>query len=281
MDYDRFRPIPDGSNDSKKNTFTEPPVKDYSSFVTPSADGEQPAKPKKRHHGLRTTLLLIILIVLIAGGYAAYHKQNHKTVATKATTTQTKATTVAAAPKIATTSYDSPNFNVTMNYPTGWTVASDTASSLTVESPSMSLTAASGQTIKGKVVMTITPKGQLPAAFGSSAATAVVDSQLVTYSQPTSTQRAQTYLSFVQYASTTTSGALDGIYITGDYGYQKDQDIPTTDVTSLDPLVTITFGKCADTACSSLTTTNITASSWNSTTFSAPVLTLLKSLAFS
>jgi hypothetical protein len=282
MEYDRFRPNPHPVDDDSTTDYTEPPVKDYSQFLD-NPGSKRPSSPQQRQPRRKAAVIILILVVLAGGGYGAYYHTNHKAVASQpATTAQTKPTKpTAATPKIATTSYDSPNFNLALNYPTGWTVAGDTASSLTIESPAMQLTSSAGQSVSGKVVLSLQPEGQLPSAFGTSDATAVLNSQLISYAQPTSTQRAQTYLSFVQYASTTTTGALDGIYITGDYGYQKDQTIPRSDIAGLDPLATVTFGKCADTACTSLTTTNITASSWTSTSFSPPILTLLKSLAFS
>jgi hypothetical protein len=145
----------------------------------------------------------------------------------------------------------------------------------------MKLTDAQGQAVTAQIFMTMVPQGQVPAVFGNTDATAVLTSQLIKYTNPTSSQRAQTYLSFVQYASTVTLGGLDGLYVTGNYGYQKDQNIPRTDVVNLNPLVTITFGKCSDATCATgATPLTIASTDWNSSSLSAPILSLLTSLSF-
>jgi hypothetical protein len=130
--------------------------------------------------------------------------------------------------------------------------------------------------------MTILPQGQPPKDFDAGNAVAVRDSEKVSYTKPTPSQRAQTYLSFVQYAATTTHGALDGIYITGNVGYKKTQPIPKTDVAARDPIVGITFVKCANDACSGAVPTplSIKASEWDNNSFKAPIKTMLTSLAF-
>jgi hypothetical protein len=270
--------------------LVEPPVKDFSQFVTHYQDEPdsqfQPlnlsplATPNRKMHTGRFISGAVLAILLIGGAVVLANK-NQPAVHKVATSTVHTSSKAAAVPKIATTSYTANNFNVALEYPTGWNVVSDTASSVLIESPVMQLKTAASQTLSGKVLVTIQPQGQLPTSFGTADATAVSTSKLITYVQPTSNQRAQTYISFVQYAATTTSGALDGIYITGDYGYQKDQTIPRTDLTNLNPLVTVTFGNCADTKCTSLTSTNIPVSTFDNPTFSAPILTLLESLAFS
>ncbi|HSX37052.1 MAG TPA: hypothetical protein VLG13_02970 [Patescibacteria group bacterium] len=275
MDEDAHaNPVPEIPEVPEHNMPKEPP------------SHNQFAPPNRQVGGQRnrTGLIVVTALLVLAVGAGAYWKfGRHKTAAHTAASTQSttkKPVASNVAPKVETQEFNSSTFNVSFNYPKDWTVTDTGTPPLTVISPTTQLVAANGQTVSGKIIMTIQQTGQVPVAFGSANATAVVDSQKVSYTQPTPSQRAQTYLTFVQYAATTTSNALDGIYITGDFGYQKGQDIPKTDVAKPNPLVTVTFAKCSNTACSGTTALSIKASDWGDQTFQAPIKTLLTSLAF-
>lgn len=238
-------------------------------------------KPKRRwsHY-----VLIFIFVVVLAGGiyWLWQHPKkslpaNTPTVAANQKTNQQPQQTAPA-----TAHYDSSNFNIGFDYPKDWTVTDSGNGQLTVRSTTMSLTAANGQTVNSQVLMTITQKGQNLSVFNSGSAVAVLDSKKITYTKPTQSQRADTYLSFLQYANTTISGALDAVDITGNYGYTKGQDIPKNDIANIDPLVSVTFLKCASTACPAGTTTatSIASSNWNDSLFSTPITKMLESLSF-
>jgi hypothetical protein len=277
MDNDRFKPsasqpLPEPPYSRRKDPFAEPPVKDF----TPSLQDRQ----KQKHTGRKVLTGLLVLIILAGGGTGAYWQFfRHKTTPVAAhATTKAPAT---PPPAVQTIDYTSNGFGVTFKYPKGWAVTDNGATSVTILSPAMSLTAANGQKVSGKIVVVFQPQGQIPSAFGTADATAVLTSQSISYKEPTPDQAAQTYLSFVQYNSTTTLGGLDGIYLTGNNGYQKNQTIPHADVAAVNPLVAVTFGQCTGTNCANVTNLTITSTSWNSSTFSAPILAILKSLSFS
>lgn len=284
MDNDRFQPQPkvDQTTETKvktgKDPFAEPPIKDYSHLLSAKA---RPSK--KQHRTMRIVgLVLLLVIVLGVGAYFGY-KRFHKTPPAQPAATvqkQTATSNNAAPPTIPTQSHTSAGYGVTFNYPTSWSVLDNGSTSLNIDSPVMALTAANGSSVSGKIVVAFAPQGQVPASFGTAAATAVLPSQLVKYSNPTSSQRAQTYLSFLQYAATKTIGGLDGIYITGNYGYQKGQDIPRTDVSNLNPIVTVTFGSCTNGTCTTPTPITIKSTMWSDSSFSAPITTILTSLSF-
>ena len=222
--------------------------------------------------------------VIIIAAAAAYWFLLRSTPAAKPAQTQTSSQV--KSPAISSTTptktYSSSNFNLSFSYPQDWTITDSGSGQMTVRSPASQLKSAAGQDVSGQVIMTIANKGQNLGVFAKGNATAVVDSQKVAYTTPTSAQRANTYLSFLQYASTTTAGALDGIYITGDNGYQKGQDIPGSDIAGIDPLVSVTFVQCASSACPAGTTTalSIASTSWSDTSFSSPITKMLESLAF-
>lgn len=225
--------------------------------------------------------ILLALIVLAALGAGGYWLAKHKSSSKPAQSTHHE--TSQSSSKIATTtnSYTSNDFNLSFNYPANWTVKDTGNGKLTATSPPTQLTDASGQTQTGEIVMTIQNENSADfSAFKQGNAVAVLDSQKIAYTKPASTQRADTYISFLQYATTAGGGALDGVYITGNAGYQKGQAIPEVDIAKVDPVVTMTFRKCSNASCSGSTTPmSIASTMWSDTNFSTPIETILKSLA--
>lgn len=236
--------------------------------------------PPKKPSKAKWVVLVLAILVVGVGGYWGYNKFLAKEAApttVQKTTIPDKTTTPTAA--AATKTYESTAMGLTFAYPETWTVNEATGNKvITASSPLQDLKTADGQTTKGKIVLTIAPKGQNLTAFASGDAVAVRDSAKTSYSNPNSTQRAATYLSFLQYNSTTTKGALDAVAVTGDYGYQKFQTIPKTDIATIDPLLMITFIKCSDEKCANATPLSIPATMWDTTTFSKPLATMLTSL---
>lgn len=243
---------------------------DYSQF-TPQL------KPKKKWPRVVgwTLLTLIILGGLGAGGWwYANRKPAPKPTQHNQQQTQQQPNAVATSTK----HYDSSDLNIGFDYPDNWTVVENNGK-LTATSPSMQLTDADGQPQTGQVIMTITNADAADFSFFKQGnAVAVLDSQKIAYAKPTSTQRADTYVSFLQYAATTTHGALDGVYVTGDFGYKYGQDIPETDLTKVDPAIRVTFAKCANAACTGTSTPiNVSSDVWKSADFSTPIINMFKS----
>jgi hypothetical protein len=222
---------------------------------------------------------VLVAAIILAGLYWVYMHPKTAPPPEKVTAVQAKP----ISPGIPTTNYSSSNFALSFDYPKGWAVTDSGNGVLSVRSRVMQLKSATGKNVEGQVIMTIANKGQNLSVFDKGDATAVMDSKKISYTKPTPSQRANTYISFLQYAATTQAGALDGVYITGDFGYQKGQNIPKTDIANIDPLVTVTFVECATSDCPAGTTKalSISSASWNDSDFSAPVLKMLQSLAFS
>lgn len=176
--------------------------------------------------------------------------------------------------------YISANFGVEFDYPTDWTVSGDTPGSneLVVTSPELKLKPLSGSSFNGQVLFTISTKQEPLPEFDKGNAVAVLASQKVTYKNPSADQRAQTYISFLRYAGMQ-PGTLEGIYITGNVGYQFAQAIPEADLTPVDPVVRILFEQCGTKGCNtSNTQVGIDPSMWSESSFSGPLKSLLTSL---
>jgi hypothetical protein len=253
-----------------------------------------PSKPKKSKSWV---VILLIVILLLGSGIGAgwyilhYKKKNHSHAPNKQSLSIKASTNLPSSqssqpspttPAIPFTSHSSATFGMTFNYPSAWTVVDSGAAGTSVTSPVLNLIAAGGNTVQGEVQMNILNKGSLPSAFTTNSV-AVMTSQKISFNTPSTAQAADTYISFVQYPATTITGGLDGIYISGNYGYQKDQVIPASNIATVDPLIYFNFYSCASSLCPTSSRQPLTiagSSEWNNQSFSAPILLMIKSFSF-
>lgn len=243
-----------------------------------------PSKSKRRggHKGLVITIIILLLIAaVVAAWFLGANKSTPKTAPKSKANTSLSQSHSAKVPTT-TTHYDSSNLSLGFDYPQGWTVT-DTAGSgkLTVVSQPLQLKATTGQTVTGQITLMVRNSQQPLPEFNAGSSTAALASQKIAYSKPTASQRGNTYVSFLRYATDSSSTGLDGVYITGDAGYQAGQNIPKSDIAKEDPIVDITFAKCSNATCSGATTPiAIAGSSWSDTSFSGPLMTMLESFSF-
>ncbi len=154
-------------------------------------------------------------------------------------------------PTTETKHHESPTFGLGFDYLADWTVT-EANGRLSAVSKTMKLKAADGQTSNARIQVLIQPKQTVIKEFDKGNGLAVLDSEKITYTKPSPSQRGQTYLSFVNYPSSSAKG-IDALYITGDIGYQKDQAVPMVDIVRVDPLITVNFLQCPNEACSGAT----------------------------
>lgn len=273
-----------------------PPERPRPEWQTPPSDVSDmsnympPVKPRNILGLLLKVLAVLVLLAVLAAVIYWFLTRPKATTGTHtSTTSQSQQKTTQQTPAqsssgglidAATKQYSSPNFNLSVTYPADWTVT-DIASTnrLIIASPALPLKDPSGRVQSAQIALTIQHRQDKISQFAAGDATSVFESQKITYVNPTPDQRAQTYVSFLRYASTQSVSALDALYVTGDNGYQKGQTIPQSDVTQTDPLVTISFLKCADAKCATTgTPLSIAASDWSDSQLSGPLLNMLKSL---
>ena len=241
----------------------EPSTADYEKFA-------QPEKPIRNWNKI-VSIIIIILVLAGAGAGGAWYLKNHKT--TKPAVVTQAAQTAPAKVAAITKSYTSPNLYLTFSYPADWTIVDTGGGAMTASSPTMQLKGVNGQSSAGKIIMTIRTSSSTLAGFNAGNTTAVLASQKITYSKPTQTQRADTYVTFISYASTAGSNGLDAIYVSGNNGYTLGQAVPQADLIQVSPIVSLTF------AASSGKALTIAASNWQDSAFSGPLLAMLKSLS--
>lgn len=237
--------------------------------------------PRSYERKRRWPAVLLTLLLIAAATVGAYWFGNREaaTPAPKPTAnsaaTAAKPSTPAAVP---TTHYDSTIYTIGFDYPATWKLA-DTTTKLTVASPTMQFMTPDGKQVNGHVLFTVRNKQAVIPEFANGSATAVLASQKLTYKQPTAIQRAQTYLSFLQFPGSP-AGGLDALYITGDSGYLQAQAIPMTDVVKGNPLVNVIFANCATEDCSTGTVTpyDVATSVWTAGSLGQQLTALLESL---
>jgi hypothetical protein len=260
-----------------KDPYREIPVKDFSYVNTK----KHPLANDKKNKVILITLSCMLLVLLGAGAYfyGYYSRDNKKKQVSSSSSPVVKiVSNNIYSPE--TTSYSSSAFGFNINYPDSWQVSSSTTTSVELSSPVVSLTSDTGKELNGKVVMSVVNQGQIPASFGSSSV-AVLDSVDLSFNNPTASQAAQSYLSFIQYPATVVKGGLDGIYLTGNNGYLKDDTIPSSDINQMSPLIYLSFLKCNNSACTSSSPLSISSTMWSNSNFSKAITDTIKSLTFS
>jgi hypothetical protein len=242
--------------------------------------------PKKRHPFLRRVgrfigwMVLIVVLTAGGGGTAWYYwlRNEPKGTPRSQQQTATNPTPPPAAVAEPTESFSSAAFLLEFQYPKGWKTSEGADNKITAVSPATQLKTTSGAKQAGQIVFTIQRKQVSLPDFKDGSALAVRESEKIDYSKPSQVQRGSTYLTFVSYATSASKG-LDGVYVTGDNGYIKDQYVPVTDIAKSDPLITVTFKGCDDTKCTAATKPlTLAASSWDDAAFAKPIRTMLQSI---
>lgn len=228
-----------------KRQETEPLDEYMAQFQEPGED------PKPKRKGLKIVLLLLGLLLLaaIVGAIVYMLKQPRPEAADQAATTAGQAQPTEV-PKAAahTKEFDSAKFQIRVAYPEDWKLEeAEDGKRFSVLSPVQELSDVSGKPVKGQVVFAVRDTITDPLAeFKTPSALAVLASEKITYVRPSQVQRGQTYISLLDFSET---GALDGIYVTGDAGYQKNQIVPKSDIAKVNPIISVTFRKCASDDC--------------------------------
>lgn len=238
-----------------------------------------PRKKPKRKWWKWLIVVIILAAVLTAAGYWFLTKSNgtedSKNKQTAGNTKQSEESSSANGNEnatITTKQHQSSAFNLQFDYPDDWTVTED-GGVLTAKSPTMQLKGASGKTVNGQILVTIQGKQSELKDFKNGNGLAVRESEKISYTKPTANQRAQTYLSFVSYAGSATPG-IEGMFVTGDIGYQKDQAVPMVDIVRVDPLIIVSF---AGTGARGL---SLSPDNWNDNNlFTKSIKTVLTSLS--
>ncbi|HUB93271.1 MAG TPA: hypothetical protein VMB52_02100 [Verrucomicrobiae bacterium] len=238
--------------------------------------------PEATYRPKRIWLKVLVVVVILAGAaFGSFWLGSHEADKGQTTPTTTSSTTAHSSggsqgePVVtATKHYDSTNYTLGFDYPKTWTI-SDTTTKLTVTSPAMQMATADGE--KTGVLVVVTFQNPTPTIMGfpSAGAVAVLASDHLTYKQPSTIQRAQTYLSYLSYGA---ANGLDAVYVTGDNGYQQGQLVPMSDITSGNPIIGVTFDSCPDENCSSSKPVTLSASAWQSSAASKDVVSLLESI---
>lgn len=261
----------------------------------PQAEKEQPPVPEspqkehlppgyQRRRGNRgwlyAVLAVIVLTALLAAGWwwQQGKNKNNDTVQPAASSGGQNPTQVASQISSAVKTYESSKQKLSFDYPADWT-SSETTGAIKVISPPIKLTDADGQSVTGQITLLVRTKSQPLPEFDNGNATATLASQKMSYAKPTKVQREQTYVSFLRFSKESVNG-IDGIYVTGNFGYKAGQAVQKQDIASADPKISVTFQKCTDNSClQNPLSLSIAKTSWEKADFATPILNIFKSFS--
>lgn len=237
------------------------------------------AQKKPRRKGPLIVVAVIIALLFAAGAFYWFgvRKAAAPAPSTQSQTTQQSSKQTEQTAEKQTKHYDSTQHTLSIDYPSDW-VLSDTDEAFTLTSSPYDFTDATGAKARGKLVFSIQDQQSAIPGYPANGATAVLDSDKLAYKKPSASQRAETYLSYLGYQNTT---GLDSLFITGDNGYKTDQQVPQTDLTGMNTLVSTKFLKCENQACTNPTAAlSVQASSWKASTAAKDVQAAIESLVF-
>lgn len=232
---------------------------------------------RKSKRGLVIVVILILVVVGAGGAFYVFGLSDSETTTPTPTPSVTETPMQPAQTVISDTTerYRSSRFLLSFDVPTDWEIK-DTASSpaLTATSPKVSIPTDNGST-NGIVVLSIQRKGTELPQFEAGNATAAAASEKIAYTDASASQRGETFISFLSYADSASAHNIDAVYITGDFGYEKDQAIPAVDIKKIDPNIFVEFFAC-DGGCD--VPLAIAPSAWKDTQFGKKIEDILISL---
>lgn len=268
-----------GDNWDKHDKRTEKAAKIFQDHI--ADEGRGPKLKRQQKGGKKWLVILAVLVSLAVVGGVVYwfflREPSDTETSTQQNTEQPTEAQTSALSSGKTETYDSSRYFLSFDYPDSWDVDETDPTALTVTSPVVSLQASTGTEQQGKVTMKIRAKNTTLAEFEAGDATATKQSELITYTKPTQAQRASTYLSFAAFAGATKG--LDALLITGDYGYQAGQAVLKTEISQIDPIISVTFDACADSGCSEVTPMTLSLDQWSDPSFAGVIKAMLQSIA--
>jgi hypothetical protein len=252
---------------------------DYANYQPPQK--QRRLKPNWRKLGI-VGAVVVVLFAIVGAVYWFVLREKPTSQPTGTNQTEQTGSQLAPAAEQVTTKtkhYVSQNFRLEFDYPEDWTASEDNTEAITVLSTDLKLRDASSKDVVGQVYFRIRSHTQKLDGLDAGNATAVRNSEKISYTKPTEVQRDSTYISFLRYSTSTEANTLDAMYITGDLGYQKDQDVPKLDIEKVDPVISFEFYLCPNSGCVEISgVTGIGISTWDNPNISGPLKSMLQSL---
>ena len=268
-------------------SYPEPEDLDNNSYGSSSFGSGAPSKPKR--HGRLIVIIAVVLVVILVGAGGFWYWRNRTYTHSAAKTSQTSSSqtdnsTSSASATSAISHYvaKETGINLSFDYPSNWTVSPTSTTGngsqpITVTSPHINTTNASGAQTLAKVVITIRPAGSQISELSN--ATAAQTSIQIGYNHPTPAQHQYPYISFVHLTGgTNTDGVFEEVFITGANSFPQNSPIGSADLANIDPLISARFYSCSS-SCDGTSAENlsITTNTWNTDPLFKQVLSIFQS----
>lgn len=254
--------------------FDELPVKKFSyAKVAPKNN-----HPKKKKSKSKYLLLAFTLILLIGISFYLYSEKHKSKITAENSKTKVVAPSFSNFNKA--NNYNSTGFGLSITLPAGWNVQSDDFNGIIIDSPLVELKNPDNTKQQYKVILTMALTGVVPASVSVHNPTAVIDSSKITFTNPSASQKAQSYLSFIRYSNESNQDSVNALFLTGNSDYQKNDTILSASLKRLNPTVFYSFVKCPSGNCSS-SSSAINISNWSDKDFRNTLTKILCSISFS
>ncbi|MDB5164013.1 MAG: hypothetical protein JWS12_631 [Candidatus Saccharibacteria bacterium] len=209
---------------------------DLSAPLNMPEDASPPApvskKPKTPMPIGKIVVGLLVLILLAGGGYGGYKFWWSKRNKPAVTPTAAKSTASSPAPSTAKTSdvpdvtgtkkYTNAALSLTLNYPSTWTATDGTDGGVRFVSPDFTYKTTNKGTLTGNFRIYIRQGARPPDSKYIGRGVAIQPSEQLTYTQPTSSQRKQTYVSFF---GLDTADNFAYFFVAGNFNLKKDDTL--------------------------------------------------------
>ena len=213
--------------------------------------------PKGLKKLLKIAAIIIVILVLAGASYEIFkhHKTSKPAFKTSTSTTQPKPASSGHSNGTSQYTANGSDLNLSFSYPSNWTVSpasgTDTTNqTITISSPSTSIQSADGSSVTGKATVSIRAGSAAISELNSGNPMAAANSTQFAYNAPTPDQHQYPYLTFIHFTSgSQASGAFEEVMITGVQLFTKGQQVSSDSLGQLDPIISVSFYKCNDTAC--------------------------------
>jgi hypothetical protein len=247
-------------------------------------ESEIKAKKAGRNWRKIVTIAAIVLLntALLAGSGYFYKKTSAIKLVSKPSVAAAPAATPDPTPKVTQSSpdskllhYTSKPLKVEFDYPVDWRIQSSADNKwASLTSPDFDFTDSTGKADRGKISMRIESD---PNYFGfiADSDTATIASQKLTYANPVSGQRKDTYVSFASYEDSATG--FQFAFVSGNLFYNKGAQLNTKNYVSINPHVSLYVDNCHQ-GCQALSAASIDLKTWQTEPEMLKAQDLIKSL---
>ncbi len=231
----------------------------------PVAEEEEWPEYSKRKRPTIPKYLKVLPVIVVAGGLivGAYFIFKPKSAKPHTSTAVTSSTVPAPQVSAGSSTNGSlieyvskgQDLNLSFAYPSDWTVTPPSGNNATdqpiiLNSPSTTITSATGSSVTGKVTVEVRPGSATINELNTGNPVAAQASTQMAYTSPTANQYQYPYITFVHFQSgAAVTGSFEEAIITGEQTFPAGSPVTSSSLAGLDPIISASFYQCSTTSC--------------------------------